>query len=197
MSLTRLLLRAVLGRRLPLAAGELRVSGPSAPITIRRDKWGVPHIDAATETDAIFGLGFCQGQDRAAQLETLWRVGRGRLAEWVGPAGLSADRMSLRIGFRRTAERQLPAQPPDIRAILDAFTAGLNAGHSVGLSAKPHEFAILGGEPSDWDATDVLTMLKLESFLLPSNWDVELARLRVLLADGPDAVRDLDPVGGV
>jgi penicillin amidase len=194
MSLTRLLLRAILGRRLPVTAGELRVSGPTSPITIRRDKWGVPHVDAASETDAIFALGFCQGQDRAAQLETLWRVGRGRLAEWVGPAGLPPDRMSRRIGFRRAAEQQLLAQPPDIRAILDAFTAGLNAGHSVGLSAKPHEFAILGGEPSDWDTADVLTILKLQSFLLPSNWDVELARLRVVLADGPDAMRELDPV---
>src|SRR5262249_15645754 len=105
------------------------------------------------------------------------------------------DRMSRRIGFRRAAEQQLPAQPPDIRAILDAFTAGLNAGHSVGLSAKPHEFAILGGEPSDWDATDVLAVLHLQSFLLPSHSDGERGGLGVVLADGPDAVRELDPVG--
>ena len=49
MSLTRLLLRAVLGRRLPVTTGELRVGGPSAPVTIRRDKWGVPHVDAAMD----------------------------------------------------------------------------------------------------------------------------------------------------
>ena len=126
----------------------------------------------------------------------LWRVARGRLAEWVGAAGLSADRMSRRIGFRRAAETQLVAQPPDIRAILDAYTAGVNAGHSAGLPSKPHEFAILGGDPADWDAADVLAVLKLQSFLLPSNWDVELARLRVLLADGADALMALDPVAG-
>ena len=57
--------------------------------------------------------------------------------------------MSRRIGFRRTAERQLPVQAADIRATLDAYAAGVNAGHSTGLPSKPHEFAILGGEPSE------------------------------------------------
>src|SRR5262245_4683088 len=197
MSLTRFALRLVLGRRLPLTSGELRVRGPLAPITIRRDKFGVPHAEAESEPDALFALGFCQGQDRAAQLEFLWRIARGRLAEWVGVAGLPADRMSRRIGFRRSAEKQLPVLEEGPRSQLVAFAAGITAGHTVGLPKKPHEFALLGGEPSAWDAADVLAVLKLQSFLLPSNWDVELARLRILLADGPSAVLRLDPVARV
>src|SRR4051794_14245839 len=139
MSLSRLLLRLALGRRLPTTSGELRVRGPSAPVTIRRDKWGVPHIDAATDADAAFALGFCQGQDRAGQLEVLWRVGRGRLAEGVGAAGLPADRMSRRIGFRRAAEAQLPVLSPEVRAMLEAYALGVTAGATTGLPKKPHE----------------------------------------------------------
>ncbi len=194
MSLPRFLLRLVLGRRLPIASGELRVRGPSAPITVRRDAWGVPHIDAQSDFDAVFALGFCHGQDRGGQLELLWRVGRGRLAEWVGPPGLSADRMSRRIGFRRSGEQQLPVLSAEVRSAMDAYSQGVNAGRTTGLSAKPHEFAILGGEPSAWDAADVLAVLKLQSFLLPSNWDVELARLRILRTDGAEALLALDPV---
>src|SRR5689334_4575182 len=99
MALTRFLLRLALGRRLATTTGELRVKGSRGPITIRRDVNGVPHVEAETDHDAIFAMGFCQAQDRAAQLEFLWRIGRGRLAEWVGAAGLGADRMSRRIGF--------------------------------------------------------------------------------------------------
>ncbi|MDB5313118.1 MAG: penicillin acylase family protein [Gemmataceae bacterium] len=194
MSLLRFLLRLALGRRLPVTAGELRVAGPSAPITVRRDKWGVPHIDAATDADAMFALGFCHGQDRAGQLEVLWRVGRGQLAEWVGPEGLPADRMSRRIGFRRSAGKQVPVLSPETRQLMDAYARGVTAGSTTGLSKKPHEFAILGGEPSAWDGEDVLAVLKLQSFLLPSNWDVELARLRLLRSDGPEAVTALDPL---
>lgn len=193
MSLPRFLLRLVLGRRLPVTSGELRLRGPLAPITIRRDKFGIPHAEAESEADALFALGFCQGQDRAGQLEVLQRVVRGRLAEWVGSAGLSVDRMSRRIGFWRSAEKQLPVLAESVRNQLIAFAAGISAGNSIGLSNKPHEFALIGGEPTAWTATDVLAMLKLQSYLLPSNWDVELARLRILLADGPDAVRRLEP----
>jgi penicillin amidase len=195
MNLPRLALRALLGQRLPTTAGEVRVRGVTAPVTIRRDRWGVPHVDAASDGDAWFGLGFCHGQDRSCQLETYWRVGRGRLSEWVGSAGLPADRLSRRLGLRRAAEAQLPVLSAEARAIIDAYVAGVNAGATAGLPKPPHEFAILGGAPSPWDAADVLTFLKFQSFLLPSNWDVELARLRILRADGTQAVVELDPNG--
>lgn len=154
----------------------------------------MPHVDAQSTADALFGLGFCHGQDRAGQLEILWRVGRGRLAEWVGPEGLSADQMSRRIGFRRAAEKQVSALSAEAREVMDAYARGVTAGNTTGLTKKPHEFAILGGEPSAWDGADVLAVLKLQSFLLPSNWDVELARLRLLWSDGPEALRSLDPL---
>src|SRR5262245_57096488 len=115
MSLSRFVLRLALGRRLPVTSGELRLRGPLAPITIRRDKFGVPHAETDSESDALFALGFCQGQDRAAQLEVLCRVARGRLAEWVGVGGLAADRMSRRIGFRRSAEKQVPVLDESVR----------------------------------------------------------------------------------
>ena len=194
MSFTQLLLRLLLGRRLPITSGELRVRGPAAPVTIRRDTHGIPHIDAESEADAYFAIGFCQGQDRAGQLEVLWRVGRGRLSEWVGTGGLGADRLSLRIGFRRAAELQISALSESNRKRLEVFAAGITQGNTTGLAKKPHEFAILGGEPSAWDATDILTVMKLQSFSLASNWDVELARLRIVLADGPEALLALDPL---
>jgi penicillin amidase len=195
MNLPRLLLRLALGRRLPVPGGELTVAGLERPVTIRRDGWGVPHVEAETDADALFGLGFAQGQDRGFQLELLVRLGRGTLAELVGPDGLPADRMSRRIGFRRAADRQLPALDADVRAAVTAFAAGVNAGRTVGLTGRPHEMAVLGGgEMTAWEPADALAFVKVQSFLLPSNWDVELARLKLLRSDGPDAVLALDPV---
>lgn len=196
MSVTYYLMRLLMGRRLPTTTGELRVRGLAAPVTIRRDGNGVPHVDAESELDAYYALGFCQGQDRAAQLETMWRVGRGRLAEWVGPAGIGADRMSRRIGFHASSEKQYPVLADVVKRRLEAFATGITAGNSVGLPHKPHEFAIIGGEPSPWAGVDVLTLMKLQSFSLASNWDVELARLRILLTDGSEALLALDPLAG-
>src|SRR5690606_23727440 len=104
MHLLRSVLRLLLGRRLPRTSGACQVAGIRAPVTVRRDRWGIPVIEAESDADAWFGLGFCQGQDRAVQLETLLRLSRGTLAELVGRPGVPIDRLSRRVGFRRAAD---------------------------------------------------------------------------------------------
>ena len=193
MNPTRFLFGLFLGRRLPHTSGTLSVPGLGGVLTIRRDRWGIPHIDADSELDACYGIGFCHGQDRAFQLETLLRVSRGTLAEWVGPEAVPVDRLSRRIGFNHSAKEQLPVLAADVRALLEAYAAGVNAGSTIGLPRKPHEFVLLGGVPSAWTPLDSLGVLKIMSFTLATNWDSELARLKILLADGAEAMTALDP----
>ena len=120
------------------------------------------------------------------------RVIRGTVAELAGPGGLAVDRLSRRIGFRRSAVRQLPVLDPDVRANLESYSAGVSEGMIKGLRHRPHELVLLRGRTTPWDAADVLGMSKLMAFLLPANWDSELARLVILRLDGPDALRALD-----
>jgi penicillin amidase len=188
----RWLFRLALGRRLPITDGVLSLTGPNHPITIRRDRWGVPTIDAQSDFDAWFGVGFCHGQDRAFQLESILRVIHGTLAEVVGAAGLPIDRLARRIGFARSAQAQLPVLAADIRSMLEAYAAGVTAGATLGAHKHAHEFALLRSRPTPWTAADILGYLKLQAFALVSNWDVELARFKVLTADGPEALKALD-----
>src|SRR5262245_48956430 len=75
---------AYLRDRLPPAAEEL--DGPvGGPVEIVRDRWGIPHVFARDEADALLGLGYCMGRDRLWQLEYLRREALGRLAELLGP----------------------------------------------------------------------------------------------------------------
>ena len=189
----RSLLR-VLGRRLPRTRGEVRVAAIHEPITIARDRWGIPHVQAANDADAWFGLGFCHGQDRGFQLELLARAGRGTVAELLGEAALPIDRLSRTLGFCRLAEAQLPNLDADVRAGIDAYVAGVNA--AAGASPRPHELVMLRGHRTAWAATDVLAFLGLQSLALAGNWDTELARLRILQTDGADALRAVQPTYG-
>ena len=193
MNLARLIFGLGLGRRLPITAGRLTVEGLKAPIQIDRDGWGVPSITAAGDDDAWFGLGFCQGQDRAFQLEGMLRVIRGTLSELIGPDGLPVDRFSRRIGFRRAARAQLGVLHPDIRRQLEAFARGVTAGATAGMRRRAHEYVLLRTPPTAWTAEDAAGVLSLQSFALASNWDSELARYQVLSKDGPEALRLLDP----
>ena len=107
MNIHKLLFRLLLGQRLPTTHGELTVQGIRRPVTIRRDKYGVPYIKAETDDDAWYALGFCQGQDRSFTLEMLLRASRGTLCELVGPGALATDRLSRQLGFTRLAPKQL------------------------------------------------------------------------------------------
>jgi penicillin amidase len=169
----------------------LRIDGPSAQISIARDGWGIPHVEAASDDDAWFALGFCHVQDRGFQLELLARAGRGTLAEMLGPAALPIDRLSRTLGFRRLAARQANVLDPDVRATLTAYVAGVKAGGAV--TPRPHELALLRTDRSAWTVEDVLAFLGLQSLALAGNWDTELARLRILLADGPEALQAATP----
>ena len=192
-ALNRALFRLLLGSRLPVTSGVMELDGPVGPITLRRDRNGVPMIEAGDELDVFFGFGFCQGQDRAVQIELSMRAASGRLSELFGQATLRVDRLFRRAGLRCAAEEQFQILDPRVASILTAFAAGVNAGRTAGLSRRPHEFVLLRARPTDFTALDVLTILKLQSFLMPSNWDSELARLMVLKLDGPEALLDLDP----
>jgi penicillin amidase len=192
-NLPRLLLRLLLGHRLPHTAGTLSIPGNRASLRIHRDHWGVPYIEAQNDADAHFGVGFCHGQDRAFQMEMLLRLVRGTLAELVGPAALPVDRLSRRIGFHHAAGQQFAVLDSEVRETLEAYSHGVTAGATLGLPRRPHEFALLRSRPSPWTPLDSLGFIKVISFTLCANWDSELARLRVLRTDGPEALAALDP----
>ncbi|MFV1999992.1 MAG: penicillin acylase family protein, partial [Acidimicrobiia bacterium] len=186
------MMRLVFGKRLPITSGSIELSGIRGPVTIDRDRWGVPYIKATNDADAWFGLGFTHGQDRAFQIEILLRAMRGTLSGLTGPDALPIDRLSRRIGFHRSALKQLAALDDDIRETLDAYARGISEGSTRGGTIA-HEFALLKSSPTPYQASDVLALMKLTAFLLASNWDSELVRYKMLLEDGAEAVKALDP----
>lgn len=186
------LFRAVLGAREPILSGTVRLSGICDRIVVRRDEHGVAYVEAQTDADAFFGLGFCQAQDRAFQIELLLRVARGTLAEIVGAEMIDVDRLSRRIGFARIGAAQLEVCDPETRSMLEHFAEGVNAGLSQGRSKRAHELTLLGAKPSTFHASDTLGVLQFLAFALSSNWDAELMRLRILRSDGKEALMRLE-----
>lgn len=194
MNLKRLFVRLFLGRRLPIVSGTLKVAGLQAQVSIDRDPYGIPMIQAQHEVDAFFALGFCHGQDRAGQLEGLLRIGRGRLAEIAGPRAIGIDQLLRRIGFYHSAVQQWPVLSKEMQQTLQAYVAGVNAAYRQGWRKKPHEFVFLGIEPTEWTPYDVLCVLKIQCWFMACNWDSEIARFLILQNDGPDALKSLDPL---
>ena len=185
------LIRTIFGKRLPITSGKLKVTGLHAPVRIQRDRYSIPYIHAENDEDAWFGLGFCQGQDRAFQIEMIYRMVRGTLSELVGPAALPMDRFARRVGFHRIARQEVALLDPDIRKCAEAFVIGMNTGISRGLKRKPHEYALLRSKPTTIDIADLLAYTRYMGFNL-SPWTAKLTRLKILIEDGPEALKALN-----
>ena len=178
---------------LPRTQGELMLAGASADIRIERDAHGIPTIVAATALDAYFGLGVAHAQDRLWQLETHRRIGAGRMAEIFGEPALEADRFLRALGVRRAAAEQWRQLPAASRAVVQAYTNGVNAVIANGLRARPPEFLILGVQPEPWQPVDTLAWAIMMAWDLGGNWTTELLRLRLALQMPVARINELLP----
>jgi len=180
-------------RATPVHAGEAKVTGLDAAVTIERDANGIPTIRATSMADAAFALGFAHAQDRLWQLETHKRIGSGRLAEAFGPAALDNDRFLRALGVKRAAEAQWAAMKGESRAVLTAYAAGINAWQREHLKARPPEMLILGVPVEDWTPADSLAWAIMMAWDLGGNWTNELLRARLSLTLPKSRIDELLP----
>jgi penicillin amidase len=177
---------------LPRTEGTIEVHGVEGRIEIARDRWGMPTVRAKTAADLWFGQGFCHGQDRLWQCEVNRRLTAGRVSEIAGPAGLPVDRLMRTLGLHRVALLEEAQLEPDLRALLDAFCAGVNEAART-APASPAEFQLLRIEFEPWRPADMLAGGKLLSFGLSTNWERELLRADLVRELGEERAAKIDP----
>ena len=163
---------------LPQTRGDIHLAGLHAPIEILRDRYGIPHIFAATLEDASFAQGFVHAQDRLWQMEMSRRIAAGRLAEIAGHGALENDRFLRTLGVRRSAEANLRALDAETRQLLDAYAAAVNAFIASG-PVLPPEFWLTGARPEPWTPVDSIAWVKMMAWDLGGNWRNELLRMRL------------------
>jgi penicillin amidase len=179
-------------RPLPKQRGRIELDGLAGRVRVRRDRWGVPHIEAEDRGDLHFAQGFVHGQDRLWQMDFYRRAVRGRVAEMAGEEGLPVDRLMRTLGIRRAAEAEEAALDPALRALLERFCAGVDASVAA-ASALPFEMQLLRLDFEPWRPVDILSLGKLLAFGLSTNWERELLRADMVRSLGPELTARLDP----
>jgi len=95
-------------------------------VTITRDDWGIPHINAPTDADAVFGLMYAQAEDDFNRIEVNFLDSQGRLAEAEGEEEIWRD-LRMKLFIDPEDMRAQYAQAPDwLKALMDAWADGLN-----------------------------------------------------------------------
>lgn len=103
------------------------VGGLERPAEIIIDRWGIPHIYAASKRDMFFLQGYNAARDRLWQID-LWRKrGLGLLAKDFGAGYVAQDRAARLFLYRGDLSREWAAYGPDAKASAEAFAAGINA----------------------------------------------------------------------
>src|SRR5580658_5482571 len=119
-------LRGITRTALPVLDGDMKVGGLSAPVTVRRDAHGVPHIDASTQDDLFVAQGYVTAQDRLWQMDAFRRNSEGELAEVMGSALVKHDETQRVLGIGRVAQRIYDHLPAKDRSCVDAYARGVN-----------------------------------------------------------------------
>lgn len=190
-------LRSAAKAALPVLDGDLHLAGLSAPVMVRRDAHGVPHIYAATEDDLFFAQGYVTAQDRLWQMDVLRRSANGDLAEVLGNSLVRHDLAQRVFQFRNTAQRIYANLAPPDRARLDAYARGVNLFIAEHGDTLPPEFVLLRYRPKPWSGADSLSIgVTMMAQTLDDHWDVKLAREQVAAKlHNSKLEADLYPVG--
>ncbi len=196
-------LRSAAKAALPQLDGDahlagLGLKGLAAPVIVRRDAHGVPHIDAATLEDMLVAQGYVTAQDRLWQMDSLRRSANGELAEVLGSTLIEHDKTQRVLQIRLTAQRVYDHLPAADRARLDAYARGVNLfiAQCEQTHTLPVEFRLLMYRPQPWSGVDSISVGLAMVQELDTHAVTKFSRARVSSRlNDPRLESDLYPVG--
>ncbi len=184
-------------RTLPQTSGMLVLSGLEQPVSVTRDQWGVPSINAATLHDVAFAQGYITAQDRLFQMELNRRIAQGRLAETFGAGPqnqvVESDRYLRTLNLYQLAMTEWTSVDPRSKLELQAYADGVNAFLTTHQNRLPLEFTLLGVSMEPWQPVDSLAYGRVLALSLVGNWRLSYVRSLIETKLGPELANQLFP----
>jgi penicillin amidase len=148
----------------PNYEGEESLSNLSKPTTVYFDEYGVPHIYADTQKDAMTTLGYVHAQDRLWQMELMRRIAPGRLSEIFGNPALKTDKFFVGIGIDENSQKAVSHLDKNSQTYIlaNAYLDGINQYIEEGTT--PVELRLLGIQQEKFTLKDVYNIFGFMSF---------------------------------
>jgi penicillin amidase len=184
----------VIRASLPSLDGNISSASLKGQATLSRDIIGTAIINAESEHDAAYVLGYAHAQDRLFQLDLLRRQSAGELSEIVGARALELDKKHRFHQFRQRAKNIFESLSEPEQQILTQYTKGVNAGASS-LSFKPFEYILTSSEFAPWRPEDSLLAsysMYIDLQLTQTEIDFRLTALKTIF--GADMHQFFTPV---
>ena len=178
---------------LPSKKGTVQLPGLESPVKVTWDRWGVPHIKAGNEQDLFMAVGYIQAEQRLWQMELIRRMSQGRLAEILGKPALKYDVRTRVLGFPLAVERDYQKLPEEMKRLLAAYAAGVNAFIQSIKWSWPPEFVLLRLRPEPWRIEDSLSVKHLLALELAADMASEVDRMNLFKKTGLKALEVMEP----
>lgn len=169
----------------PQYEGSLAIDTISAETKVYFDDYGIPHIYAANQKDAMTVLGYVHAQDRLWQMELMRRIAPGRLSEIFGNKLLETDKFFVGLGIDENSEKTIAQMDKNSETykLAMAYLNGVNQYLEEGKT--PVEYTILGIKKEKFTLKDVYNTFGYMafSFAMAHKTDPLLTDIRNQLGD--------------
>ncbi len=144
--------------------GKKQLKGISESVSVYFDTYGIPHIYASNELDAIRSLGYVHAQDRLWQMELLRRIGTGGLSEVFGKDMLETDKFFLSLGIDDASAKAVAALDKNSEAtqLAEAYLDGVN--QFIEKGPTPVEFYLTGLQKQSFQIKDIYNTVGYMAF---------------------------------
>ena len=176
---------------LPPLDGTVNAVGLSAPVSVTRDKHGIPTLEAASLRDLFMAQGYVTAQDRLFQMDLLRRAASGELSEIIGEVTLKHDRQQRILGLRALADAGIELLTPSDRQQFEDYARGVNIYINTHRHTLPLEFRLLHYSPKPWTVQDSLMIAYQMVETLSTSPQAALVREKNLAKLGPELTDDL------
>lgn len=148
----------------PTYEGEQKLKNIQKETTVYFDDFGVPHIYANSQKDAMTALGYVHAQDRLWQMELMRRIAPGRLSEIFGSKALKSDLFFAGLGINENSEMAIAKlnKNSETYQLAIAYVDGVNQYMEEGKT--PVEFQLLGIKKDKFTLKDVYNIFGYMSF---------------------------------
>ncbi|MBZ4044674.1 penicillin acylase family protein [Flavobacterium hibisci] len=148
----------------PQYEGEVQLKNLKKETTVYFDDFGVPHIYAESEKDAMTALGYVHAQERLWQMELLRRIAPGRLSEIFGGVALKNDKFFAGIGIEEASANAIAKLDKNSESykLTQAYLDGINQYLENGVT--PIEFTLVGVKKQKFTIEDVYNIFGYMSF---------------------------------
>ncbi len=172
------------------------IRSPIDGVTIKRGRFGIPHIEGRTRHATMYGIGYATARDRLWLMDILRHLGRAKLASFLPaiPSVVNRDRDQLEVapyresdlteqvrrGCSGTEEQREVCR--DARAYIDGINQFVEEAQNDS-SVRPVQYDIgLGVSPEKFKMEDVVAISSLVTGIFGTGGSNELGNNRFLNA---------------